>query len=655
MQNLEKTSEELFAKIRGRFPSVTIGTEEGAITNNPSEARFIEFDYKSKGKVSLSLDEDDGLVIMHGADILAGENEEELSDWYSFLKELRVFAKKRMLNFDIRDITKSNLNKRDYNFLAKTSGEENMTESKMYGTSRMSYQDVDSARLVVKHTGPVNQELASGRTKSIGAIYIESAEGERFKYPFKHLSAARAMARHVAEGGKPFDDFGNHITSLSEELSKLRKFKTYMGRSAVMAEGLEPYMDAVKERMTTVKKTIESLQKQKSYKEMVENFEIQEVTEVPEDIRENWIEQLTIKQFNEELQDVFPYIYKLVGEATLAEELGPEDLLGEAVSDCDETCPKSCPDCGGTGDPEKYKKDQEVDEAHGNSKEYDKCWDGYKKVPGKKRGEKGSCVKEEDELERGFEEMMGQFAEDNDNYVGAVEYHDGTTIYPKIGDTVELFYSDYTDSDDEADHKPNAVGKIVGKGKRDDDTFIIKWKDNTTGNIEQDEFSAVDEFKILNKDRSDPSRIKGRKQGELPMPGGKTNRRNVRNPAGTEEDTDGRIDTSHWHSDDEGDYAYDDEDEDDTDEAGSIEEPKEQKTPLGEFILSYYDRETGEFPKGETAVLTMVEKDYGEQFIEPAKAFIESVNQTFEAYQQSQPTMSDPAEHDRMRELAGLR
>ena len=34
-------------------------------------------------------------------------------------------------------------------------------------------------------------------------------------------------------------------------------------------------------------------------------------------------------------------------------------------------------------------------ERHGNSKVYDKCWTGYKKVPGKKRGEKGSSVKEE--------------------------------------------------------------------------------------------------------------------------------------------------------------------------------------------------------------------------------------------------------------------
>ena len=84
---------------------------------------------------------------------------------------------------------------------------------------------------------------------------------------------------------------------------------------------------------------------------------------------------------------------------------------------------------------------------------------------------------------------------------------------------------------------------------------------------------------------------------------------------------------------------------------------EKDKTPLGEFILSYYDRETGEFPKGETAVLTMVEKDYGEQFIEPAKAFIEQINATYEEYQMkaNPQKMEAEPEFDRMRELAGLR
>jgi hypothetical protein len=508
MKDLSVIGEELFNKIRGRFPNVTIGDEQGTITNEPSEARFFDFDYKASGKnlgkVSVSISEEDGLTVIYSQDFITNEDEMTQDDWYSFLKELRQFARKRLLTFDTRDINKSNLQKRDYKFLAKRSGDDKMNESKLYGTSTISYQKIGEARLVIKHNDHINQESATGRTQKIGKIYIESPEGERFKYPFKHLSGARAMARHVAEGGNAYDDFGKHITGLSEELSKLRKFKNYMGRSAVMAESLEGYMDIVKERIVTVKKTIESLQKPAHYKEAVDNFETPVFEDVPADVAENWIDELTIKQFNEELQDIFPYIYNLVKEGTKAKDLGPDDLVDEG-------------------------------ERHGNDSMYDKCWDGYKKVPGKKRGEKGSCVKEEDELEELFNQSLGQFAE-----------------------------GDAEDTDE-----GNAYAKAVRQAKMD-----------------------------------------GKKKGDK-----------VKGPDGDE-----------------------------------ITLEKDEKTPLGEFILSYYDRETGEFPKGETAVLTMVEKDYGEQFIEPAKAFIESIHQTFESFQMSdQAQQMENPEFDRMKELAGLR
>ena len=333
MKNLDLIGEELFNKIRGRFPSVTIGTDEGIVTNVPNEARFFDFDFtegaKKLGKVSISIDEK-SLNVMYSNNFIEGQDKFTKEKWYGFLKELRYFAKKRLLNFDTRDITKSNLNRRDYKFLANTSGEQTMSESKMYGTSKTSYQDLGNARLAVKHSKPVNQELAAGRTQHIEAIYIESDQGERFKYPFRHLNGARAMARHVAEGGNAYDDFGKHIVSLSEELAKLRKFKNYMGRSSVMAEGLSDYMDAVYERIETVKKTVEQLQKESYYKEAFENYTVPVMEDVPEELASNWIDQLTIKQFNEELKDVFPYIYKLVNEKTKAKELGPEDLLGES-------------------------------------------------------------------------------------------------------------------------------------------------------------------------------------------------------------------------------------------------------------------------------------------------------------------------------------
>ena len=81
---------------------------------------------------------------------------------------------------------------------------------------------------------------------------------------------------------------------------------------------------------------------------------------------------------------------------------------------------------------------------------------------------------------------------------------------------------------------------------------------------------------------------------------------------------------------------------------------EEQKTPLGEFILSYFDRENGQFPKGETAVLTMVEKDYGEEFITPAKKFIEMINTKVAEVMGYKEVEAQAPELVRIRDLAGL-
>ena len=198
MKNLDLIGEELFNKIRGRFPSVTIGNEEGVVTNVPNEARFFDFDFKegdkNLGKISISVDEK-SLSVMYSNNFVEGQDAFTKEKWYGFLKELRYFAKKRLLNFDTRDITKSNLNRRDYKFLANNTGDITMSESKMYGTSKTSYQDVGTARLALRHSKPVNQELAHGRTQHVEAIYIESDQGERFRYPYRHLNGARAMAR----------------------------------------------------------------------------------------------------------------------------------------------------------------------------------------------------------------------------------------------------------------------------------------------------------------------------------------------------------------------------------------------------------------------------------------------------------------------------
>ena len=668
MKNLENISKDLFDKIRGRFPTVTIGDSEGNVTNVASEARFFDFQYKEAdrvlGKVSISLDED-ALAVMYTNDFVANEDSMTRDNWYSFLKELRQFSKMRLLNFDTRNITKSNLDKRDYKFLAQNRVEDDqMNESKLYGTSRISYQNFDSARLMIKHTESINQASATGRTQKVGAIYVENADGERFKYPFKHLSGARAMARHVAEGGAPHDDFGKHITSLSEELAKLRKFKTYMGRSAVMAESLAGYMDIVKERMSTVKKTVESLQKPAYYKETFEAFETPMMEDVPSDVAENWIDELTIKQFNEELSDVFPYIYNLVKEGTKTVELGPEDLEEGPI---DWAKGKIADFKKGRADSMKqYKQDLHILrtllKTHGyddatiskiengclndprvclyNTVRKNKINAGDMDMEVKRIGKElnsgfttRSGTTDESEIEQALEDAMGQFSETacedcgnqswttlgmTEEEIEEGERHGNSKIYDKC-------WKGYSKVPGKKAGEPGSCKKNEGEMRwkqtsMDPKDAILKFgKENVK--IKKGGLNNGDDMvSVLTDDDTDEGNAYAHAVKKAKMNGKKKG------------------------------------DEIDGPDGDKIKLEKDEKTPLGEFILSYFDREQGAFPKGETAVLTMVEKDYGEQYIEPAKQFLEKINNRVSEVMgyREEPVVQDNTELDSIRSLAGI-
>ena len=349
-KNLEPIAKELFGKIRTQFPKIKLGDENSDVTDRPKDARFFEFDFvkngKNLGSISISiadsesqaaeddLADNDGMVVMYSNDITDDQPDSVKRQWFNFLRELREFAKQKMMHFSIRDITKKNLDKRDYQHLAKNNGDGSMTESKLWGTSKTSYQQMGEAKLIVRHTQPVNYAHAAGRTLHIESIHVENSQGERFKYPVKHLNGARALATHVAHGGTPYDGIGQHITGLSEELNKLRMFKGYVDRNSMVSEAMGTIQTKVYERIDQVKKEIRSLQNQSYYESFAESFVVNEAQEIPEDLVNDWVDRLTIRTFNEELKNVFPYIYKLVGEEVdVLKELTAEDLLGEDEMD----------------------------------------------------------------------------------------------------------------------------------------------------------------------------------------------------------------------------------------------------------------------------------------------------------------------------------
>ena len=341
--NLDKIALDLYGKIQNRFPNIKIGDEHGEVLSKKQDiprARFFEFEYEEDGEplgtIAINLDQDDGVVVQISGDLVNDNDNSNHHGAFKFIRSFKQFAKNRLLNFKIENTGKSGLDKRDYSFIAKRKElpvmpiAQPVMESKFYGTNRISYQDLGEARLIIKHSQPINPEFAAGRTMHIENIYVENAVGERFRYPYKHINGARALAEHVKAGGNPYDSIGQHITGLSEELAGLRKFKNYVGRQEQLSEAMSSVTGRVLERIEEIKKEVTSLQRESYYKMFAESFTVKDEQVLPEELVNDLIDRLTIRTFNEELKSVFPYIAKFVDESELPIlEVGVDDLLSE--------------------------------------------------------------------------------------------------------------------------------------------------------------------------------------------------------------------------------------------------------------------------------------------------------------------------------------
>ena len=329
--NLNRVATDLIDKI-GDFPNLEYKDGDNqsippTMDDQIENARIFDFNFARDGMdfgpVTITIGDQDGLQIKTYSDPVEGKSNREQDIWYDFIKSMSEFATEHVIKFKgPKIVTKKIMPKTEV-------GESKMTESKLVGTSKTSYQDLGEATLIVKHTRPINYDAANGRTQHIESIFIENAAGERFRYPYKHLNGARALATHIIGGGTPYDDVGQYMIGLSEELNKLRMFKGYVTRSPMVSEAMGAVTDKVFERIEGIKKEIHSLQSKKYYAEWVEGFNKAESREIPEDVKNEWIDRLTIKTFNEELTSVFPYLFNFIEESDLpTKNISAEDIIG---------------------------------------------------------------------------------------------------------------------------------------------------------------------------------------------------------------------------------------------------------------------------------------------------------------------------------------
>jgi hypothetical protein len=217
----------------------------GKPVSDPDSADMFSFDWKTSdknyGTVVVLMGSDQDMQVYYSDNIGKEMDTGDKTDWYKFLKQLKNFATRNLLTFDLK-----NLNRLKYAMQSMSA----VTES-YYGNKRVSYSDQPKkTRLVIKHSRQLGEDDA--RYRYIESLFIETDAGERFKLPFTKLVGGRAMARHISEGGTPYDEFGKHIAEMVNEMSILSRFvrsvknKAYSGESAEMVESAVKHYAALK-------------------------------------------------------------------------------------------------------------------------------------------------------------------------------------------------------------------------------------------------------------------------------------------------------------------------------------------------------------------------------------------------------------------------
>ena len=348
MKAIQIISQDVFDKIRSRFTNLEMGDETGAVTIDPGMARFFDFDFVNEGnnlgRVSISLNDLGSLKIYYSQGITENQDDPAKQIWYNFLKEMRMFAMRRLLRFDTRDIAKTNLDKNDFQHLAATQGpkeEEPMTtmnESRWNdkSTKKTSRAVQGKTEVIVRHARPVDEEYAGSRSqrKNIKAIFIQNAEGERFKYPFIHPAGAFAMAQHVDHGGIPHDPAGKAIIKMSEQIAQLQEFQRKVQRTSLHDDATGITERAVG-RLQELKARIESLGKRHHYECWMAEFNEQEhmgddIMELDAVTMEQYKQTFTQTSFQEELAGYFPLLHRIMSEAN---KVDLEDFVKEEETD----------------------------------------------------------------------------------------------------------------------------------------------------------------------------------------------------------------------------------------------------------------------------------------------------------------------------------
>jgi len=308
------TEKELYDILLSKDYDVNTLDATGKSVTDVDEANIFSFDFTPQGKnygtVVVLLGNNNDFEIYFGDNIGKGLERDAKNAWYDFLYQMRMFAKRNMLSFTLK-----NINKLKHTMKGMAAIKEGLFEG-WRGTSKSSYnENKDKTRLIIRHSKKIGE--GDQRFRNISSIFIENKQGERFKVPFNNIAGARAMARHVAEGGTPYDIFGAHITETVNNINTITKFLRV--RNLEESSVNNKIVEVCKHYKKKFKEDIKQISGMRSYKQYQESWSPATI-EKSDALIEKISEHLVPEGSNDSrITDVLPVLAGLIGEQPVVE------------------------------------------------------------------------------------------------------------------------------------------------------------------------------------------------------------------------------------------------------------------------------------------------------------------------------------------------
>lgn len=280
----------------------------GKPATDPSQADIFSFDFRAEsgkdyGTVVIMLNDAGDLEVYCADNVGKTMEEPDKSEWFAFLEQLKNFAvRNNRSNFSIK-----NLNHLRYSMQGQATIRESLFES-WQGRKDISWNaGPNESRLMIKHKRSLGEGEA--RHRLVHSLFIETAEGERYKLPFRNLTAGRAMLEHVRMGGRPYDLRGQHIAEMVTELSLLSRFRRansgrlLEGDTAQLVEQANTYYERLQHN-------IKSLTHRRGYTEYFESWtplDVKEESVVIEGLKHLFVTQ----SIDQRIEDALPVIAKI--------------------------------------------------------------------------------------------------------------------------------------------------------------------------------------------------------------------------------------------------------------------------------------------------------------------------------------------------------